>query len=63
MAFQKGFTLIFISRYIHLPLGAQQLWTLGRAERRTDVARASTSAQRWDMLCGSTKQAARGEIS
>lgn len=64
MAFWRGrFTVISISRYFSIPLGAQQLWTLRRAERRTDVARAGASAQRWDMLCGRTKQAARGEIS
>ena len=64
MAFWKGgFTVTFISRYFYIPLGAQQLWTLGRAERRTEVARSGTSAQRWDMLCGSTKRAPRGAKS
>lgn len=63
MAFQNGgFTVIFISRYCYIHLGAQQLWTSARAER-TDTARAGASAQRWDMLYSSTKQAARGEVS
>lgn len=58
-----GFIIIFICRYLYISLGAQQLWSLGRAGKMIDGVSAGTSAQRWDMHCSSTTQASRGDTS